>query len=187
MSSIVEKDPKGQDINGVNAVNIKVKTEQPHGKNQNVTSGKKFLFYIRIITVEPAAFFYAFIFGVQFPTEQALIYQRVCTERFKNDTWICDNLYNETMIENENLVQADAAEYFLYGQFCVGIPMIIMTFLYGIVSDRYTRKYVILFPFIGYAIESVLFILLAEFPDLTTDVYYAAKLGHGIWGGKLYT
>ncbi len=144
---------------------------------------KKCLHYIKLITIEPVTLLYTMSIGIQYPAEAALIYERVCQDRFYDNPGICENLFNESYADQENIVQGDVAQMNMYAGFCAIIPTIILTFIYGIVSDQYSRKKVIGFPFIGMVFEILILILMVVIPSIPTHVYLIAKLCMALGGG----
>ncbi len=162
---------------------LKWKESEQNISRPNRSWLKKYLRYFNLITVEPVTLLYTMAYGIQYPAEAALIYRRVCWDRFYDNPLICENLGNESYADKENLVQGDVAEMNMYAGFCASIPPIILTFIYGILSDQYSRKKVIAIPFTAMLFEVCILILMAVIPSLPTHIYLVAKLCMGLGGG----
>ncbi len=143
---------------------------------------KIWMHYITQITVEPVTLMFVICFGITLPTLTAFIYQRVCHERFKNNSWVCSNLHNKTLADEENLVQADVSQFMLYMTLCGSIPPILLTFLYGILSDNYSGKLVMIIPYIGLVCNCVILILMAVYPSIPTWLILVGVACEGLGG-----
>ncbi len=170
-----------------NSNEITKETEESDFVNvKHVSRWAKIWQYLKIITVEPSTFLYIFTWSLQWPAEYAIIYDTLCQIRFGKDSFICSNLDNETLAEEENMVQSDAAQWNLYGSICVQLPPVILTFIYGTVSDRYSRKLVLLIPLFCVATESALYVLFLIVPDMSLEFYLVGKTVNGL-GGSWHT
>ncbi|KAK3091390.1 hypothetical protein FSP39_019524 [Pinctada imbricata] len=103
----------------------------------------------RSITVEPVVFLFMWSSFQQFPTNQALIYSKVCAIEFNNDT-ICDNLYAKQYKSQDSLVQSEASKWIMYNNIASTVPSIFtVTFFLGPYGDKIGRKIPLILPIIG--------------------------------------
>ena len=116
------------------------------------------------------------------PTQQALLYQKVCRQRF-NDSSICDNLKNESNKEYEDIVQSDASHWFLYAALCFEIPSVLVAFFYGSLSDHFSRKITLIIPIIGQIIAISNWIINSLYPDAPIAYILIGPLVSGCFGG----
>ncbi len=97
-----------------------------------------------------------------------------------NDSYTCDNLHNKTLKEEEVLVQQDVSKWMLYTYYFQSIPPLVMTFFYGIISDRYNRKVVMATPMMAAALETSVYILMAAKPSIPLPMIIVGKLISGL-------
>ena len=133
------------------------------------------------ITVEPAVFLYQFCAFFSQPARLSLVYERLCMKHFSSDV-ICDNLYNETFKEEEDVVQGSASHLLNYGNMLEAIPPMFLIFVYGTISDKYSRKLPILLPLIGSLLLSFVCLLMAAIPQLPVEIYLIGKVLDGCGG-----
>ncbi|KAL4238583.1 hypothetical protein ACF0H5_003290 [Mactra antiquata] len=128
------------------------------------------------ITVEPIMFLYMFSSFLQFTTLQALIYDKVCMERY-NDT-VCDNLSNDTFEAEEDIVQKKTSTWFLYFNITMTVPaMLSMMFFLGPLGDTVGRKLPVLFPLVGASLASI--------SNVVNSVYMEASISYLLIGAFL--
>ncbi len=144
--------------------------------------GAKVISALKLITIEPTMFLYSFAYCLQLPAEQAFIYHKQCHYIF-NDSNICNNLRNNTFKNEENLVQTESAYWMSYFNICMTIPPIVMTIVYGIISDNYSRKIVIIIPLLGFALDNLCFVFMTLWPDVPFQFLLTGKLLIGVTGG----
>ena len=135
----------------------------------------------RAIHVEPILFFFMFGTSLLWPTIQALIYRKVCLKKFNQS--ICDNLSNSSYKDEENMVQTDAAHWFLLENICFEIPSIIFTFFYGSLGDNVSRKLTLILPAVGQIFSAANYIVNAMYIDLHVGYILIGPLFSGIFGG----
>lgn len=134
-------------------------------------------FDLKSITVEPVMFLYMFTIFTNFTTFQALIYDKVCWERF-NDT-VCNNLKNATTYkEQENIVQKTSSHWILYSNLAFGIPsMVTVIFLFGPLGDTVGKKIPVICPLIGACLAGII--------NIINSVYFEAPLKYLLIGNVL--
>ena len=107
----------------------------------------------RVVTVEPVLFAYMFCTFMSFPIQQQLIYRKVCHSHYSSS--LCGSIDNNRMFrKEEKLVQGETSEWMLYQSLCITLPSAVTTLLFGSWSDRVGRKYIMILPLIGGALES---------------------------------
>lgn len=134
------------------------------------------------VTVEPIVFLFMLAYGLVEPTTQAFIYYKVCFARI-NDTTICENLSNGSYETEENLVQASSSHWLLASMLSYQIPGFVASFIYGALSDRVSRKLVLLLPSLGHLIGAAFLLLNAVCPDWPVAALLLCPLVAGIGGG----
>ena len=137
---------------------------------------------LRIVTIEPIFVMYMFGAVLSEPTQQALIYQKICL-RHVNDSDICDNLKNESYGDLETIVQSDASHWFLYAALCFEIPSILVSFFYGSLSDHFSRKLTLIVPIIGQLIAISNWIANSMYPEAPLGYLLIGPLVSGCFGG----
>ena len=137
--------------------------------------------FLSFITVEPAILLYEIPTSVQNPAESDFIYRRLCIQRY-NDSEICENLHNVNYSEQEKIVQGDAAIWLMYGNLCKSLFPLLVMFMYGALSDSYSRRLVISIPIIGVNLESLVFLIMSLFPTIPVQVFMIARIFVGVTG-----
>ena len=107
---------------------------------------------------------------------------QVCLARI-NDTTICENLSNGSYEAEENLVQASSSHWLLAAMLSYQIPGFIASFIYGALSDRVSRKLVLLLPSVGHLIGAAFLLLNAMCPQWPMAAVMLCPLAAGIGGG----
>ncbi len=143
--------------------------------------GTKVISALKLITIEPTMFLYSFAYCLQLPAEQAFIYHKQCHYIF-NDSNMCDNLNNKTFKNEEDLVQTESAYWMSYFNFCMMLPPMVMTIVYGIISDKYNRKIIIIIPLFGCILDNLCFVFMTIWPDLPFQFLLLGKLLIGFSG-----
>ena len=141
---------------------------------------------LRMATVEPLLFLYMFAAVLSEPTQQALIYRKICLRHLNdsvNDSSICDNLKNESYRDLETAVQSDASHWFLYVALCFEIPSILVAFFYGSLSDHFSRKLTLVVPIIGQSVAISNWIINSMYPDAPMVYILIGPLVSGCFGG----
>lgn len=93
-----------------------------------------------------------------FPLEEQLIYQKICNNRF-NET-VCKNLKEDKKYKAfESMVQKQTSQWMLYINMATTFPSMFAAMVLGPCSDKVGRKYILMFPLIGGAIETGALIL----------------------------
>lgn len=101
----------------------------------------------RKVTIEPVLILFILGGGLSYPAVKALFYRKVCLSHF--NATICDNLHSNSNHVEEDIVQQETSHWFLWENYCYEIPAIIMAFLYGSLSDHFSRRLAIMLPFVG--------------------------------------
>ena len=107
---------------------------------------------------------------------------QVCLGKI-NDTSICENLSNGSYEAEENVVQAASARWLLATTLSYQIPSFVASFIYGALSDRVSRKLVLLLPSVGHLIGAAFLLLNALCPQWPMAAVMLCPLAAGIGGG----
>lgn len=143
-------------------------------------------FNVRDITVEPVLFLYMFAANIAFPTLQALIYHKVCIQKFNNS--FCQGLRNVTFQQehgDENdYVQSTTSHWILLGNVAMTLPACFTVLLFlGSFGDKVGRKFPILLPLVGAIIQAIASLLNAVFPAAPLYLLLIGPLLNGLCGG----
>ncbi|KAI0218345.1 hypothetical protein LSAT2_029944, partial [Lamellibrachia satsuma] len=138
----------------------------PVAKDEDLDSPVNAVTYENVpaVTVEPIVFLFTFAFALIEPTTQAFIYYKVCLSTV-NETTICNSLSNGSYETEENLVQASSSHWLLAAMLSYQIPAFFSSFIYGALSDRVSRKLVLLLPSIGHLLGAAVLFLNAVYPS----------------------
>ena len=89
------------------------------------------------------------------------------------DNYTCYNLHNKSLKAEEDEVQTAMAQWMAYSLWLQAIPPLLLTFIYGAISDSYSRKIVMMLPVIGLLLEALIFILMTFFTQWPVEVSFA--------------
>ncbi len=96
---------------------------------------------------------------------------------------ICNNLMNETLTEEEDIVQTEASHWFMYESFCFEVPSIFVALFYGTISDSWSRKVSLILPVIGQSLSVITYIINVHFKDSHVGYILIGRLVSGLFGG----
>ncbi|XP_060069060.1 proton-coupled folate transporter-like [Ylistrum balloti] len=140
----------------------------------------------RQTTVEPILFLYMFASFLEFPVLQDLIYTRVCLEKFPNSSYICDNLSNNTMKEEEYSVQKEASSWIMYYNVAYTIPAVItVTLFLGPWGDRLGRKIPLMLTIIGNLLLTACNLIVTSHTNISIKYILIGKIINGVTGGYI--
>lgn len=141
-------------------------------------------FDLKSVTVEPVMFLYMFCIFLQFITFQALVYDKVCKEKF-NDT-ICNHLENETFKAEENEVQKTTSTWLLYNNLAMGLPSLVTVVLFlGPWGDMVGRKIPVVSPLIGAILVGLGNIINSCIMDAPLQYLLIGNFLNGLFGGYI--
>lgn len=83
----------------------------------------------RRLCVEPAMFLYMTAAFIRMPVFQALLYEKVCLQRYGRDAGV--DCSNSTEIRHDAAVHADFNRAFLVSSLCLLVPSLFFTVLLG--------------------------------------------------------
>merc|ERR1712032_344964 len=117
----------------------------------------KALVLLAKLRLEPAVFIFFTCYGVFFATSQQLYIEKACKVNLGHNATVCDNLteFPETQIESQKLV---AGVQGLNGAL-QSLPTIVVAFFAGPISDRFSRKPLILASLAGYLLLNVIYMV----------------------------
>ena len=96
---------------------------------------------------------------------------------------ICSSLSNGSYETEENLVQASSSHWLLAAMLSYQIPAFFGSFVYGALSDRVSRKLVLLLPSISHLLGAAILLLNAVCPSWPLAAVLLASLVAGVGGG----
>ena len=99
-----------------------------------------------------------------------------------NDSNICDNLHNETYHDLEDAVQTQTSHWFLWQNLCYEIPAIVLSFLYGSLSDHYSRKLALALPSLGQALSMANYVLNSVYMEWHVGYLLVGQVISGLFG-----
>ncbi len=137
---------------------------------------------VRCVTIEPVIFICLFGVGLESTTQAAFLYYKACLTRFR-DSHICQHIQNKT-IGIEDIVQTDTSHWTLYKSIAHDIPSVILVFLYGTVSDHFSRKWAIAIPIIGHILGSTCDLIQSLFMELHVGFVLLSALIKSLFGGN---
>merc|ERR1712212_809128 len=107
------------------------------------------------IRLEPAVFTFYICYGVFFVTNQQLYIEKACKVNLGHNTSVCDNLgeFPEIQMKSQKLI---AAVQGLNGAL-QSLPTIVVAFFAGPISDRFSRKPLILMSLGGYLLLNLIY------------------------------
>ena len=100
-----------------------------------------------------------------------------------NETTICNSLSNGSYETEENLVQASSSHWLLAAMLSHQIPAFFSSFIYGALSDRVSRKLVLLLPSIGHLLGAAVLFLNAVYPSWPLVAVLLSSVVSGVSGG----
>ena len=100
-----------------------------------------------------------------------------------NETTICNSLSNGSYKTEENLVQASSSHWLLAVMLSYQIPAFFASFIYGALSDRVSRKLVLLLPSIGHLLGAAVLFLNAVNPSWPLAAVLLSTAVSGVSGG----
>ena len=99
-----------------------------------------------------------------------------------NDTHICEILHNETYHDLEDQVQTETSHWFLWQNLCYELPAIMLSFLYGSLSDHYSRKLALVLPSLGQALSMANYVLNSVYMEWHVGYLLVGQLISGLFG-----
>jgi hypothetical protein len=137
--------------------------------------------FFREVTVEPILFLYMLSTFSQYASFQDLVYSRACLQSYDLST--CDNLDAPEFNEEAEAVQSAASHLILLSTTSLVIPSIFIAVYLGSWSDRFGRKWPIIFPPFGGVLACVVLQILAFKPHIPIQWVCLASFLSGLFGG----
>jgi len=146
--------------------------------------------FLKNITVEPVVFFYSLGFSITMLPSANLYFDKTCkvgSVIFGNGSTyhddICDNLDNGDFDDVQEYVQKTVATIQLVTLFVKGIPPIIFALFIGPWSDKFGRKFLIIFPLFGYVLYDLWFLVNVIYFDELVVEYLMLEIVQYWFGG----
>ena len=140
--------------------------------------------HLRLITVEPIMFIISMTTYMRQPSNQLLVLFKVCFLNYNG--MVCNGDINQT-IAVENDVQADAAYWNFYLKMAMLIPGVIVSSLYGPLSDKIGRRIFLIIPSIGNIFGAVVLIFQSYVPLMPLEYIIASEVIVGLSGNVVTT
>ena len=149
----------------------------------------KIINFLRLLQVEPVLLVYMFSSSLSGPTEEGLLYKKVCLEHY--DKIFCTDYFtniinpveeyniNKRSVEQnltrlinmkqqafnfekkEDRIQREASKWIMYTNMAIAIPSFVTTLMFGAWSDSVNRKYPIMVSLIGLSISNLFYLLIS--------------------------
>ena len=133
------------------------------------------------ITVEPVLLLFSMAKALMLPTLAALTYRKVCLSHFSVN--ICNDLHNDSLKEIEIVVQAESSYWLLVLNLSKSIPVLVLCFFYGSLSDKVSRKAALLIPVCGHVLGSLVYLIQSIYIELPVAGLLIGCLLIGLSGG----
>ncbi|KAG7169452.1 hypothetical protein Hamer_G019594 [Homarus americanus] len=122
------------------------------------------------VTVEPVSFLYNVGYIVQLSVQQDFIFSRLCREHYSKQ--VCEDCWEPQVAAEMRWVQAAAVRRVMWMSVITGLVSVVSSQLLGAALDKYSRKVVILVPFMGSLVLSLVCAVVAAVPSLTLNFLY---------------
>lgn len=99
-----------------------------------------------------------------------------------NDSYICDNLHNKTYHDLEDVVQSHTSHWFLWQNLCYELPAIVLSFVYGSLSDHYSRKLALALPSLGQALSMCNYVINSMYMEWNVAYLLVGQVISGLFG-----
>jgi MFS family permease len=175
---------------------------------------KKLIGFLKSIQVEPVLLVYMFSSSLSSPTEEGLLYQKVCLTLY-NQAFCTDyfsnfihynqkyNIHKKSINENqtefnnnqpifehhpnyeEDRIQREASKWIMYTNMAMAIPSVITTLMYGAWSDSVSRKYPIMLSLIGLLISTSCYLLISfNIEKYPLKMFLLPNFMYGLFGAS---
>jgi len=135
------------------------------------------------ITVEPVLFLYMLAVFAQYSLFQDLVYIKVCSEKYFDSPQICEDLHDVQYSQELEVVQKASSHLILLSTVSLVIPSLLVAIYLGSWSDRFGRKWPILFPPLGGCLACIVYIVIAVFSEAPVALICVASFLSGLTGG----
>ena len=137
-------------------------------------------------TVEPVLFLFMFATFLSYSTFQQLVHSLVCQHTpnctlNRTQQQCQQNLSNASWDEQE--VQSKTSHWILYINLASGIPAILVSLFYGSLSDHVGRRFFIILPALGSAMNAGIVLVVAYHNTLPIHFFLLGAIVSGLYGG----
>jgi len=137
-------------------------------------------------TVEPVLFLFMFATFLSYSSFQQLVHSLVCQQTpncMLNQTLhhCQQNLSNASWDEQE--VQSKSSHWILYINLASGIPAILVSLFYGSLSDQVGRRFFIVLPALGSAMNAAVVLVVAYQNTIPIHFFLLGAFVSGLYGG----
>lgn len=152
---------------------------------ERLSRWKKIRKYLAKVSIEPVMCLY--IIGVrlpEIPIENLLIY-KVCRQEHYNTT-VCDNLLSDNQyFFDKVIVQQSLADWKIYIDLMLSVPMLFLSIVVGPWSDKFGRKAPLLVPILGRIISALCLIANVYYIDAPVVYLIVSFLPSAILGSNI--
>jgi MFS family permease len=137
------------------------------------------------LTVEPVLFVDAFAFGLTDTATRALAFDRVCLTylQLHSSSSLSTCPVSNLTSDETSFVHGETSRLQSYSTLCVSLPAVLLVVVYSNLSDRWSRKYVILIGPVGSILSSAICLLVAANAHWPPMALLAASVVSGLTGG----
>lgn len=140
------------------------------------------------ITVEPVMFLYMFATFLNFPTNQNLLFNKVCLGKF-NQTF-CSDMDNGTFAKShqdeEDEIQTETSHWILKMNIAMAVPSLIIVFFFlGSWGDTVGRKIPVLLPCVGFFLSCIANLVNSLFMTASPSYLLFGQIINGFFGGYI--
>lgn len=131
------------------------------------------------LTVEPATFLFMFASFLSYPTYQQLLYSTLCGHN-------CSTSHNSTCNKPNPVqlhYQSETSHWILYTNLASGIPTILVSLVYGSLSDLLGRRLFIILPAVGSVLNSIVVLFVFYIAPKKISLYLIGAVLSGVTGG----
>lgn len=139
--------------------------------------------YLSHTTVEPVLFLYMLSTFSQYALFQDLVYSKVCWTSFSRESDICQHLHDEEYKHELEEVQKLSSHWILMSTICLVAPSLLIAMYLGSWSDKFGRKWPVVFPPLGGVCACLVYIIISVLEDASVGWICLASLLSGMTGG----
>ncbi len=141
-------------------------------------------------TVEPVLFLFMFASFLSYPSFQELLREMVC-QRTPNCTSAgnssranssSDSGCGDESSEVDRIVQSETSHWILYANLARGLPAILVSLLFGSLSDQMGRKFFILLPAVGMMANMAVILQVIYIPSIPMGFLLFGSFAAGVYG-----
>ena len=134
----------------------------------------------QISYIEPVLFIYTITLYLNIPMENQMIYRKVCLNHYNKTFCKIINTPNHTA--EENVVQAETAQWNMYSNIARIVPTVVSTIYLGAWSDGFGRKKVLMVAVLGETLNAIGFFMNAWYFSAPIPFIFIGSIVTGLCG-----